>query len=133
MKHFVSNSQKIGELGESIVCKYLYNKGFTIIERNYTKPCGEIDIIACKDGITHFIEVKSVSCEIRGSISHETEGIQPEENMHTNKQKKMAKTILVYLASHHVLEWQCDLVCLFIDEVHKKAKIRVLDNIILEN
>lgn len=56
-----TKKQTIGDLGEGIVCNYLKNKGFRIIERNYWKPWGELDIIAQKDGILHFIEVKAVT------------------------------------------------------------------------
>lgn len=48
MKKFTSNSQKIGELGENVACKFLMKHGFTILERNYTKKWGEIDVIALK-------------------------------------------------------------------------------------
>ncbi|MFA5997216.1 MAG: YraN family protein [Candidatus Paceibacterota bacterium] len=63
--------QNVGRLGEDIAIKHLENKGFTIICLNYRKKCGEIDIIAKKREITHFIEVKSVSlhpgCEFANS------------------------------------------------------------------
>lgn len=58
-----TQKQKIGDLGEGIACNYLRGKGFEIIERNYWKPWGEIDIVAEKQGITYFIEVKTVSLE----------------------------------------------------------------------
>ncbi|KKT37913.1 MAG: hypothetical protein UW27_C0008G0048 [Parcubacteria group bacterium GW2011_GWA1_44_13] len=61
-----TEKQKIGRLGEDIAVKYLENKGFLVIERNYLKKCGEIDVIAKKAGITHFIEVKSVTRENLG-------------------------------------------------------------------
>lgn len=56
-----TEKQKIGRLGEDIAQKYLENKGFSVIGQNYLKKCGEIDIIAQKRGIIHFIEVKTVS------------------------------------------------------------------------
>ena len=60
MKQFTSKMQITGELGEKICSAYLSKKGFNILERNYTKKYGEIDIIAQKDGVIHFIEVKSI-------------------------------------------------------------------------
>ena len=76
MKIFTSKSQKIGEIGEDIAEKFLMKSGFTIVERNYTRKWGEIDIIAKKRGVVCFFEVKSVSCEIINNIPHLT--IYPE-------------------------------------------------------
>lgn len=56
-----TEKQRIGRLGEEIAVKYLKNKGFLIITQNYLKKCGEIDIIAQKGKILHFVEVKTVS------------------------------------------------------------------------
>ena len=133
MKKFTSAKQKKGEYGEYVACVYLSRSGFRIIERNFTRKCGEIDIIAEKGGIFHFIEVKSVSREIDVDISRETNQNSPEENMHPWKQMKMARTISVYLASHNVLHWQCDLVCIYLDDVSRKARVTFMTDIILEN
>lgn len=49
---------EIGGRGETAAAAYLSNHGFTIRERNWrTKAC-EIDIVAEKAGIVHFVEVK---------------------------------------------------------------------------
>ena len=61
----MTGNQKVGNLGERISSLYLVSKGFSFIERNYWKPCGEIDIIMKKDRELYFIEVKTVSCETR--------------------------------------------------------------------
>ncbi len=54
------NTTSKGNKFETIACKYLVSKNFTIVDRNYhAKKLGEIDIIAIKDDIYHFIEVKS--------------------------------------------------------------------------
>ncbi|MBE6879689.1 MAG: YraN family protein [Ruminococcaceae bacterium] len=48
-----------GKLGEDYTADYLMKNGYQIIARNYRKPCGEIDIIAVKDGFIAFVEVKT--------------------------------------------------------------------------
>jgi len=49
-----------GDLAEKQAISYLEDHGFKIIEQNfYAKKLGEIDIIASKDSVYHFIEVKS--------------------------------------------------------------------------
>jgi putative endonuclease len=132
MKKFSSASQKVGLLGEDIACRYLGNRGFTIVERNYTKKWGEIDVIASeKSGKLRFVEVKSVSRENIDNISHET-NIRPEENMHPKKMERMARTVETYLAEKDVRgDWQIDLVTVFIDEVGKRAKVKLWEDIVL--
>jgi putative endonuclease len=46
-------------LGENAACEFLLKKGYKILERNFRKGYGEIDIIAIKDNILVFIEVKT--------------------------------------------------------------------------
>ncbi len=54
-------SRALGNIAEEQACGYITGLGFQIIERNFTLRGGEIDIIAIKDGVLHFIEVKSCS------------------------------------------------------------------------
>lgn len=53
------NNRKLGNFGEDAVCDYLLSNNLNIIKRNYTIKGGEIDIIALKDDIIAFIEVKT--------------------------------------------------------------------------
>lgn len=53
------NKRKIGNTGERLTAYYLTRSGYTILKMNYTVKGGEIDIIAEKDGIIAFVEVKS--------------------------------------------------------------------------
>ncbi len=52
-------SRAKGNIGEDKAVSFLEERGFKIIDRNYYSRFGEIDIIATKEDVLHFIEVKS--------------------------------------------------------------------------
>ena len=139
-----TEKQKIGRLGEDIAVKYLENKGFLVIERNYLKKCGEIDIIAKKAGITHFIEVKSVTRENLGRNVSElansrlgrsvTDKYRPEDNLHLYKLKRLARVIQLYLFEKHANgepEWVFDAITVQIDIKTRRASVKFLQNMVL--
>lgn len=134
MRKFTSNSQKIGELGENVACKFLMKHGFSILERNYTKKWGEIDIIATKKEVIYFIEVKSVSCETLPDFSDENPfEKRPEENMHPWKMKRLSRVVQTYLIHKRIgnTPWQFDLLLVYLNLKEKKARVKTLENIIL--
>ena len=53
------HNRKIGKEGEKTARSYLVKMGWKILKKNYRTPFGEIDIIAKKDDIIAFIEVKT--------------------------------------------------------------------------
>ena len=119
-----SEKRRIGDIGEGVVCKYLENKGYFVRERNYWKPWGEIDIVAEKADSISFVEVKSVS----------RENFRPEENMHPAKIKRLHRVVQTYLLDRKVPEskkWQIDLACVFLDFSTKRARVEMIENIIL--
>lgn len=52
-------TKQLGNWGEAIAADYLQREGFELVSRNWRCVVGEIDIIACKDGVWHFVEVKT--------------------------------------------------------------------------
>ena len=48
----------LGQKGEQLVADYLVAQGFQIMARNYRRAYGEIDLIAEKDELLVFVEVK---------------------------------------------------------------------------
>ncbi len=52
------NTTAIGNQAEFIVKNWLEHKGFTVIERNWKTRWCEIDIVATKEKIVYFIEVR---------------------------------------------------------------------------
>jgi putative endonuclease len=134
MKKFTSSSQKIGQLGEDIACTFLMKHGFSVLERNYTKKWGEIDVIASKEERIYFIEVKSVSCVTLPDFKDENPFInRPEENMHLWKIKRLSRTIQTYLIHKRIgnTPWQFDLLLVYIDLKNRTARVRTIENVIL--
>lgn len=137
MKNFTSDSQKIGELGEDIACKFLIKHGFSILERNYTKKWGEIDIIAQKGEKRYFVEVKSKQVESNFDLNFFNEQLQgtnkPEENMHLWKMKRLRRVVETYLISKRLgyIDWQFDLLIVYLNIENRKARVKTIENIIL--
>ena len=130
-KVFTSETQKTGEIGENVAVKFLVKHGFSILERNYTKKWGEIDIIAEKDQKLYFVEVKSVTQE---TLSERViDNYRPEDNMHPWKLKRLSRAIQTYILSRKFKEkeWQVDLLVVFLDIKAKKAKVKVVSDLIL--
>jgi putative endonuclease len=56
-----------GKLGEKIAEKFLTSRGYRILDRNFSTPFGEIDLVARQAGFTVFFEVKTRLSERFGS------------------------------------------------------------------
>jgi putative endonuclease len=129
-----TEKQKVGRIGEDTACVFLKKRNFSAIHRNYLKKWGEIDIIAEKTGVLRFVEVKTVSYENIRSVSRETlEERRPEENVHPWKLKRLSRVIQSYLLEHRHedIEWQLDVLVVFLDLKNKEAKVRFTENVIL--
>lgn len=128
----------IGELGESIACRYLENNNLNIIERNYRKKYGEIDIVAREtDNTVHFIEVKTVSYEtlekLKYAVTHET--WRPEEMVHDHKQVRFKRVIETWLTENdpqYELDWQIDVITVRVVPREKCAKVKWLKNLVFD-
>ena len=82
--------KSLGSEGEDIAVRYLREKGFKILHRNYKTPLGEADIIALDRGATVFIEVKARRSSKFG---------EPFEAVDTRKQDRLRKIALYYQKS----------------------------------
>ena len=128
-----SARKRVGALGERLAADFLRGKGFKILDCNYRKPWGEIDIIAEKDGIVRFVEVKSVSREALPDISREMD-YRPEEMVDVRKLKKLARTAQLYMeVMKDEREYQIDVVGVIISESTKTARCRLLEQVLEDN
>lgn len=94
------NKKSFGSEGEEIAAKYLAEKGFEIIERNYFHGHGEIDIIAIdpRDNYLVFVEVKT-----RNSMDYG----DPAYAINKKKIGQIKKVAELYLADKNIQEHDC--------------------------
>ncbi|SFV69617.1 putative protein [hydrothermal vent metagenome] len=110
------NTTQIGNKNEERAISFLEENGFHIIERNYyARKLGEIDIIAIKDEVLHFIEVKSAQANF-----------DPIYNFTRNKQKKVINSAYYYMKVKNLdMIFSIDLI------VVRWGEIEFLENITL--
>jgi len=120
----------LGPKGEEVAENYLKNKGYEILEKNYTnnlgKRLGEIDIIARKDNALVFVEVKTRNMK-NYSQTH------PEENITYSKLHKLSKIANQYLYKNKLLgaNYRFDAISIWLDLENRQAKIKHLESIYL--
>jgi len=128
--------RSVGDFGEEVACMFLMKQGFRIIERNYWKPWGEIDIVAWNGGVFRFVEVKTgkVTHETGNSVSRETNiGIsRPEEHVTHEKLARLNRAVQTYLAERGVspeAPYQIDVVSVVLNLKDKTAKVDLIENV----
>jgi len=62
----MAKHNKIGQMGERLAVAFFVKKGYKILDKNWRSGNWEIDIIAKRMGILHFIEVKTKTNNIHG-------------------------------------------------------------------
>lgn len=127
---------EIGKLGEDLACRFLENKGFLIVDRNYRENWGEIDVVAKKGLKLSFFEIKSVSCVTDESFSQtkNNDRFKPEDNVSDFKLRKMNRIIQTYLFDKKVsseTDWDFNILAVFIYKKTKKAYVRLIENVFL--
>jgi len=115
----MSNAE-VGRIGEEIATKYLKKRGYKILERNFrSKRWGEIDIVATKDEVLVFIEVKA---RIGSKYGHPVEAVTP------HKLRALKRTGQYYVREHPDLPeaLRIDVVAIVLDkDTHDPLKIEL--------
>ncbi|HEU0050541.1 MAG TPA: YraN family protein [Patescibacteria group bacterium] len=88
-----------GRRGESFAAAYFLQKGFHIVARNWSCRFGEIDLIVEREGVIHFVEVKT-----RHSLNYG----YPEEAITKKKLDHLAKAIEWFLRTGECSRYQVD-------------------------
>ena len=85
------NNKLLGNYGEDLAVRFLINKGYKIIERNFRIRGGEIDVIAQEGGALVYVEVKTRTSHAFGL---------PEESVSYHKLKFIERASKFYRVSH---------------------------------
>ena len=93
----MTTTKQIGNTGEELVVQHLLRDGFAVRARNYSKRYGEIDIIAQKNDVLAFIEVK-----LRSKAYFDTT-----EVITRSKQRKIIMVAKEYISSHTIEDKVC--------------------------
>jgi putative endonuclease len=83
-----------GSRSERAAGRYLRGQGFRIVERNYTCPLGEIDLVAVEGGCIVFVEVRSTGTD---------DPDRPAASVDETKQRRLTQLALHYLQKHGLL------------------------------
>ena len=149
-----TEKQKIGKIGEDCACEYLVKNGYKVIDRNYSRKWGELDIVAMKSKRLHFVEVKSVSREISGSRDdvirdlpagrqEQNDSYRPEDNMHPWKLKRLGRAVQSYLLEKDTrlqnlfgqvsddIDWQFDVATVYIDMSKRISRVFLMEDVVL--
>jgi putative endonuclease len=111
-----------GDRGESISCGYLKNNGYEILTRNYGCKYGEIDIVAQKENIIVFIEVKTRTSNYFG---------EPQEFVDYKKLEKMNMAIDFFINQFHINEeyvLRIDVIEILFDKIGERYQLNHIED-----
>lgn len=126
------DTKEIGNLGEKIAQKYLRSKGYSILDKNFcfripgSPQEAEVDIIAKKDGVISFVEVKTLQSTGWSKI------ISPEDKVDFFKRKKIIVAAEYWLTKNGIpldSKWEIGVLAITVNQSDKKARVRYLKNV----
>lgn len=117
-----SSNLQTGNKGEDIASKYLQEKGFKIIDRKWKKDFGELDIVATKNKITYFIEVKT---------QFENQQTSPVDELTQSKISKLKNLVSGYSMYHPDIpqKFMLSAICIWLDYDKNPTKIQWIENL----
>ena len=128
----MAEHNQTGKLGENIAKKYLINQGFTVLDANYRKKWGELDLVVKKRDTIHFVEVKTVSYETKPQVKDAISNpiFAPEKRIDSDKLSKLSKVVETWCAEQrYVGEVQLDVVTVRMVKRLKYAAVEYIPNV----
>lgn len=115
-------AKALGRAGEEAAAAWLEQRGFVIRERNVTSRYGEIDLVVERNGIIHFVEVKTRRSQTFGPVSEALSGL---------KQQRFGHAVQQYCQEHDIADsYQCDLIA--VEKKSGRWKIEWYENVVEE-
>src|SRR5262245_3448238 len=99
----MTQKSALGQRGEQLAVAYLQQHGYSIITTNWHCPSGELDIVARKNEVLVFVEVRT---------RHADSAEAAFESIRSNKQDRVKKAAFLYLAQHSLQDarWRIDII-----------------------
>ena len=112
------DNKKKGRLGEDLAVHYLLGKGYEVLDRNIRVGRFELDIIASKDDVLYFFEVKS---------SFERDGDSPLIRIDERKLMHLNRAVQGYLISKRIEKpYELYGLSVCVDQQNRKAKFEMV-------
>lgn len=96
-----NHNRRVGAWGEETAAAWLENNGCEVTARNVRTPYGEIDVVANRNGVVHFVEVKTLTT---------SKSFFPEHQITARKREHMLNAAAHYAAEHAIDRWQVDVI-----------------------
>ena len=113
----MSTTREAGDRGEAMAAEYLRENGYELLASQFRCRFGEIDLIAEKDGVLMFVEVK-----LRTNLQYGT----PREYVTVKKQEKLRAAALLYLSERELdVPARFDVAEVYTDVRHSAGKTRI--------
>jgi putative endonuclease len=123
MNNKIQNFKK-GREGEEIARKFLVEKGFKLVESNYTNKLGELDLIMIYKDILIFVEVK---------MKVGDRFWMPEEMINKHKLSQVKRVAEGFLVMEQIAKsyqkYRIDAVCIVVDENKNVERINHYENV----
>lgn len=87
-----ANNKDLARFGENLAVQEVEKLGYEIIQKNYSCPIGEIDIVAKHNNMLVFIEVKTRKSQFYG---------MPQEAVNRRKQEKICRVASWFIKEYH--------------------------------
>ena len=109
------SKKEVGNYGEDLAVKFLIEKGYKIISKNFYIRGGEIDIIAKDKNEYVFVEVKTRTSRFFGEVS---------DQVSSRQQKKLAHSAEVFLHQNNLTDsnWRIDVIAILMN--NQKLQIK---------